>query len=209
MRYSNRQRHDLRRPQAGWHPRQVTVVHIYVSLSDITDPEYREMLRSHTFLEWGQGGAITSKDPRLTQLDFDRFMPQLEALLWSRVDAGLATPPTGKYGKRDYWANHCGALGAMSTRQRHAIYGLWYDLRNRLSLADTWDYVNGIARHATGGILTDWQAADSSQANALIAALKDRLAHAPPAPAVIPSLPSSVLPSVPSVSGGVPSPNAD
>lgn len=163
---------------AGWHPDQIKVVHIYASQARLTDPEYRSLLQAYTCLDWSHAGAITSKDRRLTQLDFDRFIVELERLLWQRVDAGRAAPPTGRYSHRDYWAHRCGALGMMSSRQRHRLEILWADLRASLGLPDTDAYLDGIARHATDGTLAHWREADSAQAWRLIEALSDRLRHA-------------------------------
>lgn len=189
MRGRGNSRSSQPRPDSPWHPLQIRTVHVYAHLAGMlspTDAEYRQFLQAHTMLGRYHQGAITSKDKRLNQLDFDRFMPALEAELWRRVDAGLSSPPPPKY-HRGYWAARCGTAGALTSRQRWWIGKHWPILRARFGYADS--YLNAILSHATAGACTNWVLATSAQAEALINAIADRLQHTPSPSSV--STPSS------------------
>jgi len=138
------------------------------------DAEYRMFLQANTLLGRYHQGAITSKDRRLTQLDFDRFMPALEDELWRRVDAGQARPPPPKY-RPGYWSSRCGRCGEMTSRQRWWISRYWPDLRAAGGYDDS--YLDAMIRHATAGACDNWRRATSPQAEALINAIVDRLHH--------------------------------
>lgn len=167
------------RPDAPWAARQIRVVHIYAHLAGMDDPEYRAFLQAHTLLGRYHHGAITSKDVRLNQLDFDRFMPALEAEVWRRVDAGLAPKPSGKYSARHYWATRCGAFGAITSRQRWWIGKHWPILAAKHGYQDS--YLDAMITHATNGACRAWGIASSAQADILITAIQDRLDHTPAA----------------------------
>lgn len=159
---------------APWTKPQKHVVHQYVRYARMTDVEYRFMLRQWTFLGRLEAGALSSRDARLDQADFDLFMPALEAELWRRVDADVVPPPQKV--TRGYWATRCGVAGHMTSRQAWHIQRMWQDLRTKLSLPP--DYLDRITAKATSRRCTDWRRADASEAWRIIEALLARLRQA-------------------------------
>jgi hypothetical protein len=170
----------------GWSKRQIISIHHYATAAGLIigsgksqdKTAYVQFLRDHTFLgrPGFKTGAMTSKDARLTQDDFDIAMPVLEATLWQRVDAGHAAAPATSRGApyaRDYWARRC----ADPSRLRHAVQVKFRELMTlRPDIGP--DYLDGIASRSTGGRLTAWQNATREQFPLIVNALEDLLRYA-------------------------------
>ena len=159
--------------------RQIGLIHVYSRAAGLSRGEYRHLLQMHSTC-----GATTSKDPRLTQWDFDVVMAVVEMQLEERRVAMPDPPPLPrKITDLHYWRRKNPRLGEMNSRQRHMIldeqYGLWPQLKPLLPPDKrTPDYLLGIAQHACGyriGTIWDMKA---WQASLLIEALKDRLQYA-------------------------------
>ena len=155
-----------------WSKPQKARVHAYRRYAGWSDDYYHERLADHT-------GCRSSTDRRLTQTDFEAFMPVLEvaAHLAHVNGAGKGNPPKRGHIDWHYWRERRPADGRASTRQCHAIW----ELVAKLALPDPLPYLRGMLDQAHGGEwppsghLTDLLA---WQAGLLIEALKDRARHA-------------------------------
>ena len=166
----------------AWSNRQKGIAHIYKAAAQLSDTDYRCMLREVS-------GAMSAKHPALTQGHFDQFMGRIETVLADRVHRGVIPKPASrKISSLRYWRNRLPAPGEMNSRQRHKIIsepsgddpgGLWNRLQEFLPEEErTMRYLCGIASQACGYHVSDFWKLKAWQANLLVEALKDRLKYA-------------------------------
>ena len=154
---------------------QKMLLHIYAAAARLPDPIYRDyLLRS--------AGVSSATDRGLTQSGFDCAMATLETVLFQRVHAGEVANPIGRnlYIRSEFhWRLKQPRPGMINSRQAHKIEELWTRLLGYLA----WDdrnllYLGGIIRKATGKADPGYSCLTASEADHLIDALNDRLAHA-------------------------------
>jgi hypothetical protein len=165
-----------------WSPAQIKTLHVYQSAAKLDDAGYRQLLAVCCH------GAITSKDVRLGNAEFDLLMAAMEEELRARVCAGSVPYPHGRI--RNLW--HYSAkearkmAGGCTERQLLCIRGLAADLARRINQPISEAYMLAIAAQATRAkqTLFGLESMTSWQASKLIDAFKGRLQQAPtPEPA--------------------------
>ena len=159
----------------SWTRKQIVALQIYRRAAGLADGDYRALIESVC----GRG-VRSSRDPTLTQYEYDHVMAHIEAKLEYRIREGFVPPPPRRR-IRDlrYWRNRLPRKGGMNSRQRHRILALWEELRPRLpESARCMQYLAGIAEQASGYRVHDFWELRAFQAALLIEALKDRLAYA-------------------------------
>jgi len=155
----------------SWSNREKAIVKRYQRAAGLPDQLYRTLL-------YEQCGAMSSTHPKLTQGQFDRFMPFMELKLEEAVNAGRATWPDGM--RPDYWRKRSPQKGEVNSRQTRKIWELWGQLKqvDQSVPGDAVTYMVGMAKHACCCQITDFFKMRAWQANLLIEALKGRIAEA-------------------------------
>ena len=159
-----------------WSRKQKGILAMYRRYAGWSDEHYHEQLRTHT-------GHPSSTDHRLTQEDYDAFMPVVEI-------AGQLAETNGRAkGKPPFspmnwtrWRDRRPPDGHVNSRQARMVWGLLSELGDIEGRPDKpLLYLAGILAKAHGG---DWPASGSLtdllawQAALVIEALKDRILHA-------------------------------
>lgn len=159
-----------------WSKKQKGILAAYRRYAGWSDDYYHEQLHAQT-------GYASSTDHRLTQEDYDAFMPIVEgaAELKHVNGAGVGRPPKANMNWH-YWRDRRPPDGQVTTRQTRMIWALLQTLGDlKGHPARPMEYLQGVLTHAHGG---DWPASGnlpdllSWQAALIIEALKDRVAHA-------------------------------
>jgi hypothetical protein len=153
---------------------QKALPHIYADAAGLSDPAYRDQLRH-------AAGVSSVADRSLSQAGWERIMAALETVLFLRVHAGDVPDPRGhsRYILEEfYWRNKLPREGRINSRQAYKINTLWRDLQVHIEPDQrNQAYLAGIVRKATGKTDCGYTAFTANEADALINALKDRLAH--------------------------------
>jgi hypothetical protein len=169
--------------------KQKMLLHIYADAAGLSDPTYRDHLRH-------SAGVSSASDRALTQSGYERAMAALETVLFMRVHAGEVANPIGhnRYITSEfYWRSKLPREGMINSRQRYRIEELWTRLQQYLAADQrTLAYLAGITRKATGKPDPGYTCFTAGEADSLIDALKDRLAHAIKQP--VPSPEEEVVP---------------
>ena len=156
-------------------PNQKMLLHLYKAAARLNDPTYRNFLRQ-------SAGVASAADPEFTQAGFEAAMASLETVLFQRVHAKEVESPVGKSRyilEEFYWRRKLPRDGMINSRQAHRIDELWRQICAFLPPEKrTADYQAAIVARATGQASASRSALTFYQANNLIDALKDRLAHA-------------------------------
>ena len=154
----------------AWQNKQKFLVHLYRSAAALDDQDYRELLHHVS-------GCRSAAHPALTQFHFDRFMAQLEGILWQRVQEGVVpAPDSRKIKDLWYWRHKLPATGRINSRQIHEIHDWWYKLSIYLPAEQrTPEYLHAIAKHATGRAIKSLSELSAHGAGLVIEAVKDRL----------------------------------
>lgn len=154
---------------------QIIIMQIYRRAANLTIADYRDILRRHS-------GCVSSRDNAWTQTAFEETMAAVETVLWSRVDSGSVPDPRGHIRQiRDefYWRKRRSQPGMINSRQYHLIQRLWSDLVQLLPPDQrSTRYCAAIVSRATGKRDIGVTALTSSEAAAVIDALRDRLNYA-------------------------------
>lgn len=155
--------------------KQKMLLHIYADAAGLPDPVYRDiLLRS--------AGVHSSADRSLTQSGWEHTMAALETVLFQRVHAREVSNPIGRSRyiiSEFYWRSKAPRAGLINSRQAYKIQELWGDLQQYLHEDDrNLVYLGGIIRKATGKQDPGYTCLTAGEADSLINALKDRLAHA-------------------------------
>jgi hypothetical protein len=154
---------------------QKMLLHIYADAAGLSDPTYRDHLRH-------AAGVSSSADRTLSQQGFEAAMAALETVLFMRVHAGEVANPLGRsryITSESYWRGKLPRVGYINTRQAYRIQELWQRLQEYLPPEHrNLVYLGGIIRKATGKVDPGYTCLSSGEADHLIDALKDRLAHA-------------------------------
>ncbi len=160
-------------------PLQIKLIHIYKHAAGLSQPAYRQILRTHA-------GVFSSADPDMSQSGFELVMAALETILWQRVDTADAPPPKSRFiTSRWRWRERLPAPGKINSRQYRKIMQQWNQLAEFLPPGQaTPAYFAGIVSHATGRPDLGASALTSAQAGMVIDALTDRLNHAIRQPAL-------------------------
>jgi hypothetical protein len=155
--------------------RQKALLHIYAAAADLPAPVYRDILRR-------AAGVSSAADRSLSQGGFERAMAALETVLFQRVAAGEVDNPVGRcryIQSQTYWRAKLPREGLINSRQAYRIQDLWTRLQEFLPEADrNLGYLAGIIRKATGKPDPGYTCLTCAEADCLINALRDRLAHA-------------------------------
>lgn len=155
--------------------KQKMLLHIYAGAAGLEDPVYRDILLH-------AAGVSSASDRSLTQSGFEQAMAALETVLFLRVHAREVKNPIGhsRYIQSEYyWRRRLPREGLISRRQAYKIEELWILLQRYLPEEDrNLVYLGGIVRKATGKTDPGYTCLTSKEADCLIDALKDRLAHA-------------------------------
>jgi hypothetical protein len=155
--------------------KQKMLLHIYADAAGLSDPAYRDHLRH-------AAGVSSASDRALTQSGYERAMAALETVLFMRVHAGEVANPIGhsRYITSEfYWRTKLPRVGFINSRQAYRIQELWNRLQEYLPPEHrTLIYLGGIIRKATGKPDPGYTCLTAAEADSLIDALKDRLAHA-------------------------------
>jgi hypothetical protein len=94
---------------------QIRLVKMAQRAAGLSEADYHAALATAS----GLPSCTTSKDPRLGDEQFDRFMGYAEAIYWRALDqAGTKPRPTAPFLKRGYWAAKNPA--GNTSRDRHA-----------------------------------------------------------------------------------------
>lgn len=149
--------------------REKMFLHIYKQAAGLADPEYRRVLRECS-------GCSSSADRRFAAHHFRAAMSRLEALLWVRVDEGLAPPPDAAdhIRRRDYWREQVGLAAPparITTGQVARIENIWRQLRAPLGERWTVPYFAGVVQRATGRANVGTTALTTLEARTVIDAL--------------------------------------
>lgn len=164
---------------------QKMLLHIYADAAGLSDPAYRDHLRH-------AAGVSSASDRTLSQQGFEAAMAALETVLFMRVHAGEVSSPIGRsryITSEFHWRTRLPRVGYINSRQAYKIQELWTRLQQFLAPDQrTLVYLAGIIRKATGKPDPGYTCLTAAEADSLINALKDRLAHAvrPPAPCAMP-----------------------
>jgi hypothetical protein len=157
--------------------KQKMLLHLYADAAGLSDPAYRDQLRH-------AAGVASAADRTMSQTGFERAMAGLETVLFFRVDAGEVPNPIGRsrwIRSRNYWRGRLPKQGMLNSRHAHRIEQLWNLLQDYLPEEHRHlNYLAGIIRKATGKRDPGYTSLTASEAECLINALKDRLAHALP-----------------------------
>lgn len=155
--------------------KQKMLLHIYAGAAGLEDPVYRDILLH-------RAGVSSASDRAMTQSGFEQAMAALETVLFLRVHAREVRNPIGnsRYILSEfYWRRRLPREGLISRRQAYKIEELWVLLQRYLPDEDrNLVYLGGIVRKATGKTDPGYTCLTSREAECLIDALKDRLAHA-------------------------------
>lgn len=166
----------------AWSRNQIITLQMYKRAAQLADQEYRQILRENT-------GATSSREPTLTQYDYDKLMPAIEVRLAYRVANKIVPHPImrGKPVKLGYWRARCPGGGAANTRQLHKILAdLWPRLEVFLPQHQrNMDYLRSIAAQACGYHVRHIHDLKAWQAHCLLEALKDRLHYATRTPVTV------------------------
>jgi hypothetical protein len=155
--------------------RQKFLLHHYARAAGLSDPAYRSILRRYA-------GVTSAAHKAFSQSGFDRVMAALETTLFDRVNRGEAPDPLGAdrwIHSEFYWRGRLPDNNYVNARQALCIRELWEALQSSLPPEHrTIAYLAGIIHKATGKQNVGYAALTSSEAGALIDALRDRLAWA-------------------------------
>ena len=150
---------------------QKCLVHRYARAAQLTDLEYRAILRRHA-------GVASCSDPEFSQSGYDETMAGLEAILEARLASGVVPPPGRAIRDLCYWRRRRSG-GRINSRQYHAITQAWRALLPSLPKDKrTPEYLAAIVAKATGRRDVGASALSSRDAGLVLDALKDRLHYA-------------------------------
>lgn len=154
---------------------QKMLLHVYKDAAGLSEPAYRDQLKH-------AAGVPSAADPQMSQSGYERAMAALETVLFLRVHSGQVPNPIGRsrwIQSEFYWRRKIPATGRINSRQAYLIEKLWSALQPHLPQdQQNPGYLAAITTKATGKTDYGKTAFSSAEADALINALKDRLAHA-------------------------------
>jgi len=155
--------------------REKTLIHVYKTAAQLSDPAYRSILREHS-------GCATCADRAFTHADCDQVLAALETILFDRVARGEVPNPIGSsrwIRSEFYFRQRLADPGKINARQVWMIEQLWNQLLEFLPVENrTVKYFAGIVVQSTGKTDIGISSLTHSESSHVIDALRDRLSYA-------------------------------